>query len=127
MLLIILFIGIGAALLLFSSWMLYTPGPHIINHHIDYPVTNYPFNITNKSTAQLIAWTIALFYCIATITPLFISTIAHIWIIGVAISIGLLISYLFYFVAFPSVWCFFAAISSVSLYFIIKKYHEKNT
>jgi len=120
-------IGVISAIALFISWFFYTSGAHIINHHINYPVINYPFGITNKPIAQLITYTIAAGYCIATIAPFFISSIAYIWLIGFAAGTGLIISYLFYFIAFPSIWCFFAAISSVLLYFIIKKHHENNS
>jgi len=119
-------IGIISGITLFISWVPYTTGAHIINHHIDYPVTNYPFNITNTLISWLITGIIATGYCVATIMPFFISSIAYIWIIGIATSIGLAASCIFYYMALPSVWCFFAAISSVLLYFIIKKYHDNN-
>jgi hypothetical protein len=94
---VVLCIGIISAIFLFLSWIMQTSGAHIINHHLDYPVTNYPFDIT----------------------PFFISTIPYTWILGSVISIGLIISYIFYYMAFPSVWCFFAALSSAILYIIL--------
>jgi len=117
-------IGIISGITLFISWVPYTTGAHIINHHIDYPVTNYPFNVTNTLISWLIILIITSGYCIATIVPFFISSIAYIWIIGIATSIGLIASYIFYYMALPSLWCFFAAIISALLYFIIKKHHE---
>jgi len=117
-------IGALSGIVLFISWVFYTTGAQIINHHIDYPVINYPFGITNKWVAQFISWMIYVSYCLATIAPFFISSIHYAWILGIAIGSGLFITYLFYAMALPSVWCFFAAISSVLLYFIIK-YHNK--
>ncbi|HLJ31387.1 MAG TPA: DUF6629 family protein [Candidatus Babeliales bacterium] len=114
-----LYVGCISALLLLCSWVLKTQGAHVINHHLDYPVTNYPFDITDPFIANIIIALIAGSYCIATITPFFISTISYAWILGIVVSIGLLISYIFYYIAFPSVWCFFAAISSVLLYMIL--------
>jgi hypothetical protein len=118
-------IGLCSGILLFISWVFYTTGAIIINHHIDYPVSNYPFGITNTFIAQSISWTIAMAYCIATITPFFISSLPYAWLLGITISLGLITSYLFYLMAFPSVWCFFAAISSVLTYFVIKAKTKK--
>jgi hypothetical protein len=112
--------GMITSLLLFISWTCYTTGAHIIDHHIDYPVANYPFGITNKCIAQAASWIISAMYLIATIFPFFISSITHIRIAGIIISTGLIIAYIFYIAAFPSVWCFFAAISSIILYFVVK-------
>ena len=119
LLFITLCIGICTGLMLFLSWPLQTTGAQIINHHIDYPVANYPFGIINTFAGQLITWIISLGYCIATIAPFFVSSIGYAWILGIGIGSGLIISYLFYFMAFPSVWCFFAAVCSVLLYFIM--------
>ena len=118
-------IGLCGGILLFISWVFYTTGAIIINHHIDYPVSNYPFGITNTFIGQSISWIIAIAYCIATITPFFISSLPYAWILGIAISLGLITSYLFYLMALPSVWCFFAAISSVLIYFVIKAETKK--
>jgi hypothetical protein len=116
---IMLGLGLCTGIILFLSWPLQTTGAHVVNHHIDYPVANYPFGITNTLTAQVLTWMLSLSYCVATVTPLFISSIPHAWIMGIAISCSLVISYLFYFMAFPSVWCFFAAVCSILMYFMI--------
>lgn len=113
LLLICLCIGTFSAISLFFNWILQTTGAVVINHHIDYPVANYPYSIT-QTTATLA-------YCIAIIVPCFISSIAYVWILGITVGVGLIISYLFYYMTLQSVWCFFAAISSILLYFIIKK------
>ena len=119
LLLLKLLIGTIAAIMLFVSWTMQTTGAQIINHHIDYPVPNYPFGITDACIADAVAWPVALLYCISTITPFFVSSIPYAWVLGIIIGLGLLASYLFYIMALPSVWCFFAAASSVLLYFII--------
>jgi hypothetical protein len=121
-LLILAGIGLCSGSLLLFSWLFYTTGAIIISHHIDYPVINYPFGITNKYLAQVISWTISTGYCIATIIPFFISSIQYTWILGIAITTGLITAYIFYLMAFPSVWCFFAAISSLLVYGIIRNY-----
>jgi hypothetical protein len=119
LLFIIIGIGLLSAILLLLSWVLKTSGAHVTNHHLHYPVTHYPFGITYPSLANSIIGIIAASYCIATITPFFISTLSYAWILGIVASIGLLVSYIFYAMAFPSAWCFFEAISSAILYFIL--------
>ena len=114
-------IGMATSILLFIAWTLHTTGPVIINNHIDYPVPNYPFGITNIFIAQTISWSISAMYIIATIGSFFISSIPHLWIASIIISAGLIVAYSFYLAAFGSVWCFFEAISSMALYFAIKK------
>jgi hypothetical protein len=117
-------IGTLTGITMFISWVFYTTGAQSFNHHIDYPVPNYPFNIANKHTAQLLSWLISIGYCITTIITFFISSIKKMWLMGIAIGLGFVAAYLFYIMAFSSVWCFFAAISSLILYFIIRQSHQ---
>lgn len=117
-------IGTLTGIIMFAGWVFYTTGAKVINHHIDYPVSGYPFNILNQCVAQLLSWLLSIGYCIATITPFFISSIKYMWVMGIAVGTGLVIAAIFYYMAFPSVWCFFAAISSALLYVIVKKHNE---
>lgn len=115
------FIGVTTGIALFTSWVFYTTGAQAIGHHIDYPAPNYPFGISNHCIARVVAWLISIGYCTATIVPFFVSSISGAWILGITMSISFIASYLFYLLAFSSVWCFFAAISSALLYLVIKK------
>jgi hypothetical protein len=126
LLLFTLIIGVTTAIVLFCAWTLQTEGAEVVSHRLNYPVQNYPFGITNTYIAQLISWIIALSYAIAAIAPFFISSIAYVWMIGIVIGIGMIVAYIFYFAAFPSVWCFFAAISSALLYCVIEAHHKKS-
>jgi len=112
-------IGIITAIILFFAWTLQITGVENVNHNLNYPVVNYPFGITNQNIACVFSWSISLAYCVATVTPLFISSIRYTWALGVAVSLGLIVSYIFYAMTFPSVWCFFAAVSSIIIYFIV--------
>jgi len=58
-------------------------------------------------------------YTIATIIPWFVSSIQNIWMIGILASIGYIVSAWYYFNAFTSVWCFFAAAISALIYIIL--------
>lgn len=114
--------GIIVSLLYLFSWILKTNGAIIINHHIDYPVENYPFDITEPLYAQLVSYFLSFLYGIVIIIPFFISSIPYTKLLGITIALAALISYIFYLMAFPSVWCFFAAICSVIIYLSIRSY-----
>jgi hypothetical protein len=120
LLLALLCLGIVVSITLLFCWILQTPGALVVDHHIDYPVIAYPFGIMNESLARMGSLLISLCYAIATIAPFFISSIQYMPILGLSIGIGALVAYIFYLIAFPSVWCFFAAISSVLVYFVVR-------
>jgi hypothetical protein len=118
-LLVLLVVGVITGIIHFCAWTLQTTSTEIVNHHINYPVENYPFSIQNKYIALGLTYLIALMYCTTTVLPLFVSSIRYTKLLGVILSIWLLVSYVFYSMAFPSVWCFFAAVSSIIIYFIV--------
>lgn len=66
-------------------------------------------------------------YLLATLLPFFLSSLSYMWIIGIIIGLGFIISHVSYAAAFGSVWCFFAAIASMLLYWIIQqdKAHDR--
>lgn len=57
-------------------------------------------------------------YAVATLAPFFISTVPRMWMIGAAIGAAMIASYIWYYMAFVSVWCFFAAIISAMIYVV---------
>jgi hypothetical protein len=87
----------------------------IVGHHIkysqDYPVVYRIYSIA--------------LYGLATIIPSFFSHIRRMWILGLAILVSYIIAAIFYTHYILSVWCFFAAILSVSLYVIMLEIREK--
>ena len=118
-------VGVIVSLLFLYSWVLQTTGVVVINHHLDYPVNNYPFGITDQLYSTIASYALSGAYSIVTLLPFFISSLPCIRLLGIIIGIGELIAYTFYLMAFPSVWCFFAAICSLLIYFVIRNY-EKN-
>lgn len=65
-------------------------------------------------------------YCFAVITPFFFSSIKGMSSLGFLITTSLVISYLMWYEALTSVWCFFAALISVSIAYLLstmKKSH----
>jgi hypothetical protein len=64
--------------------------------------------------------TVACGYCVATIMPFFVSSHRQMKIMGFLVGSSCLIAYLFYTVYFISVWCFFAALISSAVVYIIR-------
>lgn len=117
-------LGTLTSLLFLWCWILKTNGAVVTQHHIDYPVDNYPFGCGNPIYCRIGSYALSFLYASVTITPFFISSIPHMKLLGTAVGIGALIAYIFYLMAFPSVWCFFAAVCSVITYFIVWKNKE---
>jgi hypothetical protein len=66
-------------------------------------------------------WQIAL-YCLTTIISFFISSTRALQILGGIIALSFIAAYLLYYTYFISVWCFFVAIISLSVYYITRFY-----
>lgn len=86
--------------------------PQINEHHIQY-VNDFP------QMAGHFAFGV---YVIATIIPLFLSTVKKMYIFGMLVFLSCLITGFFYREYLTSVWCFFAALISMVIYFILKGY-----
>lgn len=85
--------------------------------------TSYQCSIhyAHKSGSAAIDWLGIIFYGVATLVPFFLSSIRRIWILGV---IGAIVGILIFWIdqlLFVSMWCFFAALVSLSLLLILKK------
>jgi hypothetical protein len=91
--------------------ILYDVYPQIQNFHIIY-VDEFP------SVLVKIAFVI---YLVATITPLFVSSVKLMWLFGVLLAVSCLISGIFFVEYLTSVWCFFAALISIAIYWILRK------
>lgn len=94
-----------------------------------YIVCTYPLHVTiiNHSIAYILAAPVSFqqlqltTYVIPTIIPLFISSLHYAKLLGTLLIISLAISYYFFYAAYGSVWCFFAALVSGILLYVIKK------
>jgi hypothetical protein len=86
--------------------------PRIESHHILYK-TDFPESLSNP---------VFIIYLIAAITPLFVSTHKKMRIMAVLMMISCLLAAIFYKEYLTSVWCFFAALISVVIYWILLDY-----
>lgn len=106
------FLGLGILLVIYYAYciMNFNVNPQILGYHIQY---NNDFPIAFRNLAFGV-------YLIATITPLFVSSIKRMNYLGVLMFFSCLISALFFMQYLTSVWCFFAAFISVVIFWILK-------
>ncbi len=93
--------GVCVSAYLFWSMFIGLRSAEIIDGHIVYPSQYEPSVI------------LALGYLAATVLPLMLSSQRTIVVLGGIIFLGLVTACIFYWEAFVSVWCFFAAAASV--------------
>ncbi len=104
-------VGIGLLIGMYLAYclMTYNVEAKIVGSHITY-IQNYPVSVRIYGV---------ILYGLATIMPPFFSHIKHMWIFGIAIVISYIVSAIFYEHFVLSVWCFFASIISLSIYWIM--------
>jgi len=108
---LIVFLIIGIMLIAYYTYcmIIYPIAPQIKSHHIIYK-GDFPKSLMIPAF---------IVYLIATLPPLFISSVRKTYIMGVLIAISCLISGIFFKEYHTSVWCFFAALVSGVIYWII--------
>jgi hypothetical protein len=89
--------------------------PEIRSFHIVY-VNNFPGTPAGVGL---------LFYAAATIAPLFVSSVRRIWLFGILIATSFVVTGVFYAEYLTSVWCFFAALISITIYWVLVESRSK--
>jgi len=104
-------LGMGILLSLYYAYCLitFTVSPEIDGYHILY-------NTTFPKSLSIPAFIV---YLIVTITPLFISSIKRTHLMGILMFLSCLVTAIFFTQYLTSVWCFFAALLSVVIYWIL--------
>jgi len=120
--------GITTGILYFISLITQPVQAFVVNHHIYYPVLSYPFGTTTSTAANYAQTILSVMYLISTAVPCFLSSIQFTSLLGVVLCLAFTTSQLFFVPTTASTWCFFAAIASILIYFIVRKYEaEKNS
>ena len=106
-----MFLAMGLSVSAYYSYCLLflSVTPHIAGHHIEY-LSDYP---------ESLAVPVFIVYFIAAITPFFISTVKKIRVLGASMFLSCLATAIFFVQYLTSVWCFFAALLSVVIFWII--------
>jgi len=109
--LLYILLSVGAALSVYYLFCLisFKVSPIIQGYHIFYD-NEFPKSLSYVSF---------FFYLVATITPLFISSIKRTHMLGILMTLSCLITGIFFTQFLLSVWCFFAALISGVIYWIL--------
>lgn len=110
--------GIGFVVAAFYTItiLLQEVNPQIIEHHIKY-------GFKPLDALRII---IFILYVFAAVPPFFLSSHKNVRYFGAVMLISLLVSIVFYLQYVTSVWCFFGAIISVFIYFIVKTFNQES-
>ncbi|UPT69881.1 MAG: hypothetical protein M0D53_12150 [Flavobacterium sp. JAD_PAG50586_2] len=110
--------AVGIIVSMVFAWCIIVYGSvaRIDGHHICYEET-YPIIFSEIG---------GYFYVMVTVLPTFFSRFKKIWILGLTICISYLITKIYYDNYLISVWCFFAAIISIIIYFAMDEIKSKS-
>ncbi len=105
------FIGIGTVVSSGLFWIMICNGAvaTILCDHISYLV-----NVPEVFNGWSLFW-----YIMATLVPFFISSKKYMREFGIIVGLSALISFFFYSYYFTSVWCFFSALISSIIFFLL--------
>lgn len=95
------------AVSMFYLWPSSAITVHILDHGIEYAIPPQ-YSVIDA------------LYLLTTLLPFFISSFPRIWIVGLANLVGFAIALYFFESSFISVWCFFAAWVSTSIYLLLR-------
>jgi hypothetical protein len=106
-----IFLALGFTLSLYYAYCLifFNVSPQIISYHIHY----------NSTFPEYLSMPAFIVYLLATITPLFISSIKRTRLLGILMFLSCAVTALFFTQYLTSVWCFFAALISGVIYWIL--------
>ena len=112
---VLLVMGLSVSLYYAFCLLFFNVTPQIKGYHIQYK-TDFPNS-----------WTILAFitYFIASVTPLFVSSIKRTHLLGILMSLSFLVTAVFYLQYLASVWCFFAALMSGVIFWILRDAKKK--
>jgi hypothetical protein len=114
---ILLFTGIILALYYAYFIVFFKVTPQILNCHIYY----------DTFTPESLMIPAFLIYLFVTITALFVSSAKNMHLLGILMFLSCVVSVIFYTKNTTSVWCFFAAVISGVIYWIIRVPQEENS
>jgi hypothetical protein len=112
---VLLVMGISVSLYFTYCLIMFNVTPEIRGYHIEY-VEDFPKSV------QLFVFGV---YLIASIVPLFVSTIKRTYILGILMSLSCLVTIIFFTQYLTSVWCFFGAAISMVILWILRDARRK--
>ena len=112
---ILLAMGISVSLYFIFCLLMFKVTPEIRGYHIEY-VDTFPGSL------RLFVFAV---YLVASIIPLFISSVRRTYILGVLMALSCLVTIIFFTQYLTSVWCFFGALISLVIYWILRDARRK--
>jgi hypothetical protein len=107
---ILLIMGLSLSSYYIFCLIFFNVTPKIVGYHIQYD-TGFP---------ESLAMPAFIIYLIVTITPLFISSIKRTHLMGILMFFSCLVTAIFFTQYLTSVWCFFAALISGVIFWILR-------
>lgn len=112
---VLLVMGISVSLYFSYCLVMFNVTPEIQRYHIQY-VDDFPKSV------HLFVFGV---YLIASIVPLFVSTIKRTYMLGILMSLSCLVTIIFFTQYLTSVWCFFGAAISMVILWILRDARRK--
>jgi len=112
---ILLGMGISVSLYYAFCLLFFNVTPQIMGYHIQYR-SDFPKSLT--ALAFIV-------YFIASITPLFVSSIQRTHLLGILMFLSCVVTAVFFWQYLASVWCFFAALISGVIFWILRDAKRK--
>jgi hypothetical protein len=117
---LLVLMGVGSLFIMNGLWSLVLPVPtEIIGHSIAYTIPSPSNHIFDY------ALLISILYRLCVIGSCLVSSIPYIRIFGILLFLSERIAYWFWAKTFVSIWCFFAAILSMCVWYVVKNYRQK--
>ncbi|MDD8017336.1 MAG: hypothetical protein PHP42_03065 [Bacteroidota bacterium] len=110
-LLVFLTVGLSVSLYYVYCLVFLNVTPHIMGHHIQY-ISDFP---------ESLAVVVFIIYFIASVSPLFISSVKKTKLLGGLMFFSGVVAVIFFTQYLTSVWCFFAAVISGVIFWILKE------
>jgi len=112
---VLIFMGSSLSLYYSFCMLFFSVTPQILGYHILYN-TNFP---------EFLSIPAFVIYLIVTIIPLFVSSIQRTHLMGILMAFSCLITAIFFTQYLASVWCFFAALLSGVIFWILRDSKRK--
>lgn len=111
--------GVLVSLWCVLGYMLMGRGVLITNHHLSYPNLSSTFGNLPMSFINGINDMVIVIYMLISVGAPIISSVKSAWVLGVLVGFGWIIAFIYYYMTFGSVWCYFAAIASLVTYYVV--------
>lgn len=118
--------GVMTAVFFLLNYIFLGREAKIVDNHISYAVIRNTYGYLSESMVDYLEQVAFTLYTIVTIGAPLISTLNFAWIYSVLIGLGWILAWIYYYYTFGSVWCYFAAISSIVTYYVVV-YANKTT